>query len=55
MLDVDYLVDTSDVFDDRVVGVRSLRPGVPFKVDGVPIDYCTARDDYPPEVRRRDS
>jgi hypothetical protein len=47
--DVDYLVLTGDVFEGDVV--RTLRPGVPFKVSGVAIDYCVERDTYPLEVR----
>ncbi len=48
--DVDYLVDATDAFDGSLVLTH--KPGVPFEVGGVQIDYVTARPDYPDVVLR---
>ena len=47
--DVDYLVDAEDAFEGKVVLTH--RPGVPFQVGGVPIDYVTEDARFPQAVR----
>lgn len=42
--DVDFLV-TDDAFLTKAGGIVMLAPGIPFQVDGVPIDYLVASEE----------
>lgn len=47
--DVDYLVDPNDVFEGTLVVTH--KPGVPFRIGDVNVDYVTAAPDFPEVIR----
>ncbi len=49
--DVDFLVVEDEAFDVRASGIRSFKPGVPYRVNGVAVDLLTINDDYPEVVK----
>lgn len=47
--DVDYLVDEKDAFTGDII--ISHKEGVPFKANGVDIDYITEKEEFPRGVK----